>query len=116
MRQRRTPPLTSAVDRILRQRPPELIRGNFLPGGADRLRPERSRPLPSLGHDCEPGLPQPRLELDDFLVVYSYPWPGEERIHESVFDRIRRPKVPLGQFLWPKRCAEHGVRYRERPS
>lgn len=65
--------------------PVELIHGNFLPVGADSLADDPT--LPSLGHEVPDAYEQLGLDLDDFAIVYSYPWPGEDDFHEAVFDR-----------------------------
>ncbi|MFK8111757.1 MAG: class I SAM-dependent methyltransferase [Rubripirellula sp.] len=63
----------------------ELIQGNFLPPGSDSLADDPT--LPSLGHPVPDAYEQLELDLDDFAIVYSYPWPGEDDFHEAVFDR-----------------------------
>ncbi|WP_404309778.1 class I SAM-dependent methyltransferase [Neorhodopirellula lusitana] len=79
--------------------PPELFRGNFLPSGADDLADDPT--LPSLGHDVPPAYRSIGLDLDDFAVVYSYPWPGEDEFHESVFAEHAAPGAILVQFAGP---------------
>ncbi len=62
----------------------ELVHGDFLPAGSQRLAHDAN--LPSLGHRVECAYPKLGLDLDDFAIVYAYPWPGEDDFHEHVFD------------------------------
>ena len=81
------------------QRPPELIAGNFLPAGSESLADDPT--LPSVGHPIAPAYAALELELDDFAIVYSYPWPGEEIFHEDVFQRYAAPGALHLQFRGP---------------
>jgi hypothetical protein len=63
----------------------ELVHGDFLPMGAETLADDPT--LPSLGHGLTGGYEQLGMDLDDFAIVYAYPWPGEDDFHEAVFDR-----------------------------
>lgn len=65
--------------------PVELIHGNFLPAGCESIADDPT--LPSLGHAVDCGYRQIDSQLDDFAIVYSYPWPGEDDFHNQVFDR-----------------------------
>ncbi len=44
---------------------------------------------------------QLEMELSDFAIVYSYPWPGEDDFHEVVFDRYAERGAVLLQFCGP---------------
>ncbi len=77
----------------------ELIHGNFLPPGAEMLADDPT--LPSLGHPVSCGYQQLGLDLDDFAIVYAYPWPGEDKFHESVFDRHAARGALLVLFCGP---------------
>lgn len=77
----------------------ELIHGNFLPPGAERLADDPT--LPSIGHPVACGYSQIGLDLDDFAMVYSYPWPGEDDFHEAVFDRYAAVGALLMLFCGP---------------
>lgn len=79
--------------------PPELVLGNFLPTGSESLADDPT--LPSLGHAAASAYRTLGLELDDFAVVYSYPWPGEDEFHEHVFDRHAARGALLVQFCGP---------------
>lgn len=79
--------------------PPELVLGNFLPPGAEDLADDPT--LPSLGHLAESAYESLGLELEDFAVVYSYPWPGEDQFHEQVFDQHAARGAILVQFCGP---------------
>jgi len=79
--------------------PPELIMGNFLPSGAESLADDPT--LPSLGHPVASAYEELGLDLDDFAVVYSYPWPGEDEFHEAVFAEFAAPGSILVQFAGP---------------
>jgi hypothetical protein len=63
----------------------QLIHGNFLPPGSESLAADPT--FPSVGHPIDSGYEKLGLDLDDFSLVYAYPWPGEETFHEAVFDR-----------------------------
>jgi hypothetical protein len=66
--------------------PVELIHGNFLPPGSESLADDPT--LPSLGHQVPCAYEQLGLDLDDFAIVYAYPWPGEDDFHEAVFNHF----------------------------
>jgi hypothetical protein len=78
---------------------PELFLGNFLPKGADDLADDPYHP--SLNHPQKPAYDSIGLELDDFGVIYSYPWPGENWFHEAVVDRYGARGVIHIQFAGP---------------
>ncbi len=63
----------------------ELVLGNFLPEDAERLADDTT--LPSLSHRIESVYDSLGLEIDDFALIYAYPWPGEEYFFEDVFER-----------------------------
>ncbi len=77
----------------------ELIHGNFLPPGAERLATDTT--LPSVGHEIASAYPKIGLDLDDFAIVYAYPWPGEDDFHELVFDRYAAVGSLLMLFCGP---------------
>ncbi|MGI9445734.1 MAG: class I SAM-dependent methyltransferase [Rubripirellula sp.] len=77
----------------------ELVEGNFLPPGAAQLSDDPM--LPSLSHDVADGYQTIGLDLDDFALVYSYPWPGEDDFHEFVFDRYAASGALLMLFCGP---------------
>ncbi len=77
----------------------ELVHGNFLPPGSESLALDPS--LPSLGHEATCAYDVIGLDLDDFAVVYAYPWPGEDDFHEDVFDRYATRGALLMLFCGP---------------
>ncbi|MEM9586743.1 MAG: class I SAM-dependent methyltransferase [Planctomycetota bacterium] len=81
----------------------ELIHGNFLPKGAEEMADDPT--LPSLWHPVACGYRQLQLDLDDFAIVYSYPWPGEEDFHQQVFLRHASPGALLLQFHGPNQMS-----------
>jgi hypothetical protein len=63
----------------------DLYEGNFLPTHAEQL--ATTDDLPSLAHDQLPVYGRIDLDVDDFAMIYAYPWPGEEEMFlESVFE------------------------------
>ena len=68
-----------------RQASVELWHGNFLPPGAERLADDDA--LPSLGHREASVYDQIGLRVDDFDLIFAYPWPGEGEFLEAVFER-----------------------------
>ena len=79
--------------------PVDLVRGNFLPQGAEAL--SHDPDFPSLGHDVESAYELMGLDLDDFAMVFGYPWPGEERFHQAVFERYGATGGLLMLFCGP---------------
>lgn len=77
----------------------ELFAGNFLPPRAEQLALDPT--LPSLGHGGQSAYQAWGLDLDDFALVYSYPWPGEDLFHEDVFDRHAAVGAMLLMFIGP---------------
>ena len=77
----------------------ELIHGDFLPPGAERLADDPT--LPSLGHEVGNAYEVLDMDLDDFAIVYAYPWPGEDDFHEAVFDRYAAPGALIVFFCGP---------------
>ena len=77
----------------------EIIRGNFLPPGTESIADDPT--LPSLGHGGDNAYESLQLDLDDFAIVYSYPWPGEESFHQDVFHEHAQRGAILIQFLGP---------------
>jgi len=63
--------------------PVDLVHGNFLPRGAESL--SHNPDFPSLGHQVPNAYAVMGLDLDDFAMVFGYPWPGEELFHQAVF-------------------------------
>lgn len=65
--------------------PVELVWGNFLPIGSESL--SHDPDFPSIGHRVPCAYEQIGSDLDDFSLVFGYPWPGEWAFHETVFAR-----------------------------
>jgi hypothetical protein len=80
--------------------PVQLVRADFLPRGAARLAEDYS--FPSLGHEQLPNAYDViDLEVDDFALVFAYPWPGEDQFFEAVFDRYGQRDGLLLLFRGP---------------
>ena len=77
----------------------ELFHGNFLPAGSDELAFDPT--LPSLGHGGGDAYDHWGMDLGDFAIVYSYPWPGEDEFHEDVFERDASDGAILLMFIGP---------------
>lgn len=78
----------------------EIWEGNFLPRGARQLA-EQTDPLVSLTHYSPPAYAQYDMPLEDFAIVFAYPWPGEEHFLRLVFDRFARRGALLLMFRGP---------------
>lgn len=79
--------------------PVERVWGNFLPPGAEAL--SQNPDFPSLGHRVPCAYQQIGADLDDFSLVFGYPWPGEWVFHEAVFARYGGPGALLVLFYGP---------------
>jgi hypothetical protein len=54
-----------------------FVEGSFIPGGY-RMRPQDADACVATVVDGEPGYPQLARLLEDFDLVFVFPWPGEE--------------------------------------
>ena len=59
--------------------------GSLIPNGADRLL-EYVEDISHIDTDSPDGYDELGLEVDDFDLIYAYPWPGEEGYLENIFD------------------------------
>lgn len=78
----------------------EVWQGNFLPDGARNLA-EEEEPLVSLTHSIPSAYGLHDLSLEDFAIVFAYPWPGEEHFLRLVFERYARRDALLLMFRGP---------------
>lgn len=78
----------------------EIWQGNFLPNGARKLA-EDEDPLVSLTHRIPAAYEQNDMSLEDFAIVFAYPWPGEEHFLRAVFERYARTDALMLMFRGP---------------
>jgi len=78
----------------------ELWQGNFLPRGSRSLA-EKGRAYVCLQADAPPAYDKYDMQVDDFSIIFVYPWPGEEFYMQDVFERYGRPGAILLMFLGP---------------
>lgn len=83
-----------------RQIQAEIWQGNFLPRGAERLATHQSNHA-SLFHQIPPAYEEHAMELDDFALIFAYPWPGEEHFLREVFAKYARKQALLMMFRGP---------------
>jgi len=80
--------------------PGEILHGNFLPHGSERLARSQSNHA-CLFHQVPNAYDQNDLELDDYAMVFAYPWPGEHHFQQEVFRHYAREGALLLMFLGP---------------
>lgn len=78
----------------------ELWHGNFLPIGAERIARQQAD-HPSLFHQVASAYPAHDCDIDDFALVFAYPWPGEEHFQREVFRRYAAADSLLLMFRGP---------------
>ncbi len=71
--------------------PVEFVHGSLVPSGAEAYVEEayadNNAESLSLVTDADDAYDELGLNLDDFDVVFAYPWPGEERLIENLFEK-----------------------------
>lgn len=77
----------------------QLTLGNFLPDGAESLSNDPTHP--SLNHGGKNAYDAIGLDMDDFGIIYSYPWPGENEFHRQVFQKYAAVGAVHIQFVGP---------------
>ena len=65
----------------------DFYRGNLVPHGGQKIAEEVSE-FEWLAVGGPDPYDQMELEIDDFDLVFAYPWPGEERVIKRLFDRF----------------------------
>jgi SAM-dependent methyltransferase len=78
----------------------EIWTGNFLPPGAERLAKQQANHA-SLFHQIPSAYANHDLEIDDFAIVFAYPWPGEDTFLKNVFRHYAADQALLLLFLGP---------------
>jgi hypothetical protein len=75
----------------------EFASGNLVPHGGQKIAEEvdEFEWLAVGGADAYEKL---GLEIDDFDVIFAFPWPGEERVLERIFDRFAADGAILVTF------------------
>jgi len=64
-----------------------FYRGNLVPHGGQRIA-ERVGDFEWLAVGGDDPYEQMGLDINDFDMVFAYPWPGEQRVIERLFDRF----------------------------
>ena len=71
--------------------PVEFVHGSYVPSGAEAYVEEayadNNAESLSLVTDADDAYDELGLNLGDFDVVFAYPWPGEERLIENLFEK-----------------------------
>jgi|TARA_R110000850_G_scaffold35833_1_gene95313 hypothetical protein len=71
--------------------PGEFVQGSFIPPGAescvDEAYAENNAEYSWLITDADDGYDELQLGPEDFDIVFSYPWPGEEYLITSLFEK-----------------------------
>ncbi len=78
----------------------EIWHGNFLPRGSQRLADPQSEHA-SLFHAVPSAYDSHDLDVDDFAIIFAYPWPGEDFFLREVFRCHARDQAILVLFLGP---------------
>jgi SAM-dependent methyltransferase len=78
----------------------EVLHGNFLPPGSERLARSQSDHA-SLFHQVENAYEKHDLQLDDYAVIFAYPWPGEHHFLQEVFRCYGGEDALMLMFLGP---------------
>ncbi|MEQ1828161.1 MAG: hypothetical protein ABL921_19535 [Pirellula sp.] len=78
----------------------EILHGNFLPPGSERLARSQSNHA-SMFHQVECVYEKHDLALEDYALVFAYPWPGEHHFQQEVFRHFAGDGALLLMFLGP---------------
>jgi hypothetical protein len=66
--------------------PVEFFHGSFVPVG-DEAYADNNAEFFCLATDADDAYDELGLDPDDFDVVFAYPWPGEEHLITSLFEK-----------------------------
>ncbi len=79
--------------------PVEFVQGSFIPSGAESCAEEayadNNAEYSWLVTDADDAYDELGLDPDDFDVVFAYPWPGEEYLITSLFEKYAAEEALL---------------------
>lgn len=75
----------------------DFVQGSLIPEGAD-VALEANEDFHWLDSTTDSAYDELQLDVDDFDVIYAYPWPGEEQVIEQIFDRHAAVGAILATF------------------
>ena len=86
--------------------PVEFALGSFIPSGAEPLAEEayvdNNSAYSWLITEAEDGYEELQCSLEDFDVVFAYPWPGEDYLISSLFERYAAEGALLLTYDYPE--------------
>ncbi|QDV18743.1 hypothetical protein Pan153_34040 [Gimesia panareensis] len=84
----------------------EFAQGSFIPSGAESLAEEayvdNNASYSWLITDAEDGYEELQRGLEDFDVVFAYPWPGEDYLISSLFEEYAAEGALLLTYDYPE--------------
>jgi len=79
--------------------PVEFVHGSFVPSGAEacaeKAYADNNAEFFLLATDADDAYDELRLDPADFDVVFAYPWPGEECLIASLFEKYAAEEALL---------------------
>jgi hypothetical protein len=79
--------------------PTHFVQGSFIPAGAEayaeQAYADNSSEFLWVVTDADAAYEELGLELDDFDMVFAYPWPGDDSLLAEIFDRYAAQEALL---------------------
>ena len=79
--------------------PTQFVQGSFIPAGAEECAEQsyadNSSEFLWVVTDADAAYEELGLELDDFDLVFAYPWPGDDSLLANLFDRYAAQEALL---------------------
>ena len=79
--------------------PTQFVQGSFIPAGAEECAEQsyadNSSEFLWVVTDADAAYEELGLELDDFDLVFAYPWPGDDSLLAELFDRYAAQEALL---------------------
>ncbi len=94
-------PLVEAAQQLARDfdLPTQFVQGSFIPAGAEAYAEQsyadNSSEFLWVVTDADAAYEELGLELDDFDLVFAYPWPGDDSLLAELFDRYAAEEALL---------------------
>lgn len=86
--------------------PVEFVQGSFIPAEAADLAEEAYTDNNSvfswLISDAEEGYKELQCDLDEFDIIFAYPWPGEDYLFTSLFEKYAAEGALLLTYDYPQ--------------